>query len=168
MIGLQNRPAAAPSTYQDWLDCFARMRELPLSGDGDFAALALGSFSGSSAMQAALERQMVEAINVVLNKSVKRFVRDLNECIAFNDLAQVDTLFKRLKKNINKTLFFLNLSFLPGEFKDELYASITGQMTEFWNDTVGFLRQQALDHSNPDLEDALFLIRRIRLFSQQG
>lgn len=166
MIGLRERPAtAAPSTYQDWLDCFARMRELPLSGNRDFEVLALGSFSGTSAMQAALERQMVDTINVVLNKSVKRFVRDLNECIAFNELAQVDVLFKRLKKDISKTMFFLNLSFLSGEFKDELYTSITNQMTGFWDDTVGFLRQQAMDYSNSDLEDALFLIRRIRLFS---
>lgn len=162
----QERPVtAAPSTYQDWLDCFARMRELPLSGNGDFEVLALGSFSGTGAMQAALERQMVYTINAVLNKSVKRFVRDLNECIAFNELAQVDVLFKRFKKDISKTMFFLNLSFLSGEFKDELYASITGQMTGFWDDTVGFLRQQAMDYSNSDLEDALFLIRRIRLFS---
>lgn len=166
MIELRERPAtAAPSTYQDWLDCFARMRELPLSGNGDFEVLALGSFSGTGAMQAALERQMVDTINAVLNKSVKRFVRNLNECIAFNELAQVDVLFKRLKKDVNKTLFFLNLSFLSGEFKDELYASITSQMTGFWDDTVGFLRQQAMDYSNSDLEDALFLIRRIRLFS---
>lgn len=165
MIELRERPAAAPSTYQEWLDCFARMRELPLSGNGDFEVLALGAFSGTSAMQAALERQMVDTINAVLNKSVQRFVRDLNECITFNELAQVDVLFKRLKKDINKTLFFLNLSFLSSEFKAGLYASITDQMTDFWNDTVGFLRQQVMDHSNSDLEDALFLIRRIRLFS---
>ena len=141
------------------------MRKLPLSGNGDFEVLSLGSFSGTGAMQAALERQMVDTINAVLNKSVKRFVRDLNECIAFNELSRVDVLFKRLKKDVNKTLFFLNLPFLSSEFKDELYASITGQMTRFWDDTVGFLRQQAMDYSNSDLEDALFLIRRIRLFS---
>ena len=75
------------------------------------------------------------------------------------------SLFKRFKKDVNKTMFFLSLSFLSDEFKDELYASITDQMTEFWDDTVDFLRQQAMDYSNSDLEDALFLIRRIRLFS---
>ena len=165
MIELQEKPAAAPSTYQEWLDCFARMRERSLSENVDFEALAFGSFSGTSSMQAALERQMVDTINAVLNKSVKRFVRDLNERIAFHELAQVDVLFKRFKRDINKTIFFLDLPFLSGEFKDELYASITGQMAEFWDDTVGFLRRQAMDHSNSDLEDALFLIRRIRLFS---
>jgi len=166
MIELRERPVAdAPSTYQDWLDCFARMKEVPLSGNGDFEVLALGSFAGTSAMQAALERQMVDTINAVLNKSVKRFVRDLNECIAFNELAQVDVLFKRLKRDIHKTTFFLELSFLSSDFKNELYQSITDQMTGFWDDTICFLRQQAMDYSNSDLEDALFLIRRVRLFS---
>ena len=165
MIELRERPVAdAPSTYQDWLDCFARMKEVPLSGNGDLEVLALGSFAGTSAMQAALERQMVDTINAVLNKSVKRFVRDLNECIAFNELAQVDVLLKRLKRDIHKTTFFLELSFLSSDFKNELYQSITDQMTGFWDDTICFLRQQAMDYSNSDLEDALFLIRRIKLF----
>lgn len=166
MIELREKPvAAAPSTYQNWLDCFERMKEVPLSGNGDFDVLALGSFAGTGAMQTALERQMVDTINSVLNKSTKRFIRDLNECIAFNELAQVDVLFKRLKKDIHKTTFFLELSFLPSDFKNELYQSITDQMTDFWDDTIRFLRQQAMDYSNSDLEDALFLIRRIRLFS---
>ena len=141
------------------------MKEAPLSGNGDFDVLALGSFAGTGTMQAALERQMVDTINAVLNKSTKRFIRDLNECIAFNELAQVDVLFKRLKKDIHKTTFFLELSFLSSDFKNELYQSITDQMTGFWDDTIRFLRQQAMDYSNSDLEDALFLIRRIRLFS---
>lgn len=166
MIELRERPVAAtPSTYQDWLDCFERMKKAPLSGNGDFDVLALGSFAGTGTMQAALERQMIDTINTVLNKSMKRFIRDLNECIAFNELAQVDVLFKRLKKDIHTTTFFLELPFLTSDFKNELYQSITDQMTAFWDDTIRFLRQQAMDYSNSDLEDALFLIRRIRLFS---
>lgn len=166
MIELQERPvAAAPSTYQDWLDCFERMKEVPLSSNGDFDILARGSFTGTGTMQVALERQMVDTINAVLNKSTKRFIRDLNECIAFNELAQVDLLFKRLKKDIHKTTFFLELSFLTNDFKCELYHSLTDQMIGFWDDTIRFLQQQARDYSNSDLEDALFLIRRIRLFS---
>lgn len=157
--------AAAPSTYQDWLDCFARMKEVPLSGNGEFELLALGSFTGAGRMQAALERQMADTIHTVLNKSVKRFVRDLNECIVFNELAQIDVLFKRFKSDVNKTTFFLALPCLSDDFKAELYQSISGQMTDFWEDTICFLQQQSMEYANSDLEDALFLIRRIKLFS---
>ena len=111
MIGLQERAIAeAPSTYQEWLDCFERMKEVPLSNNRDLEVLSLGTFAGTGTMQAAFERQMVDTVNVVLNKSTKRFMRDLNECIAFNELAQVDVLFKRLKKDIHKATFFVNLS----------------------------------------------------------
>lgn len=34
----------------------------------------------------------------------------------------------------------------------------------FWDNMIAFLQQQANDFSNSDLEDALFLIRRIKLF----
>lgn len=165
MIGLQERAIAeAPSTYQEWLDCFERMKEVPLSNNRDLEVLSLGTFAGTGTMQAAFERQMVDTVNAVLNKSTKRFMRDLNECIAFNELAQVDVLFKRLKKDIHKATFFVNLSFLPNSFKTELYRSVTEQMTMFWDNMIAFLQQQANDFSNSDLEDALFLIRRIKLF----
>ncbi len=166
MIGLAERSTlSAPSTYQEWLDCFSAMKEQPLSSSGVYEVITLGSFAGTGAMQVALEQQMVDTINVVLNRSIKRFVRELNECIAFNELEQAEFLFKRFKKDINKTLFFMQLSFLSGEFKTELYSSISVQMTGFWDDTVGFLKQQAMEYSNSDLEDAIYLIRRIKLFS---
>ncbi len=165
MIGLQERAIAdAPSTYQEWLDCFERMKEVPLSNNRDFEVLSLGTFAGARTMQAAFERQMVDTVNVVLNKSTKRFVRDLNDRIVFNELAQVDVLFKRLKKDIHKATFFVNLSFLSNSFKAELYRSVAEQMTAFWDNMIAFLQQQANDFPNSDLEDALFLIRRIKLF----
>ena len=108
---------------------------------------------------------MVDTINVVLNKSIKRFVRELNECITFNELDRAEFLFKRLKKDIHKTLFFMQLSFLSADFKTELYSSISVQMNGFWNDTIGFLRKQAMEYANSDLEDAIYLVRRIKLFS---
>ena len=54
MIGLQERAIAeAPSTYQEWLDCFERMKEVPLSNNRDLEVLSLGTFAGAGTMQAA-------------------------------------------------------------------------------------------------------------------
>jgi hypothetical protein len=156
---------SAPYTYQQWLDCFMLMKQQPLSSAEPYEAAASGSFSGTPAMQAALQQQMVDTINVVLNRSIKRFVRELNECITFNELDRAEFLFKRLKKDIHKTLFFMQLSFLSADFKTELYSSISVQMNGFWDDTIGFLRKQAVEYENSDLEDAIYLVRRIKLFS---
>lgn len=154
-----------PVTYQQWLDCFQLMREQPLSSVGIYEAAAAGTFTGTRAIQAALERQMVDTINAVLNRSEKRFLRELNECLSFHELERAEFLFKRLKKDVHQTLFFMQLSFLSDGFKEKLYSSIKTQLDCFWNDTIASLRKRAMDHPNSALEDTIFLIRRIRLFS---
>ena len=37
-------------------------------------------------------------------------------------------------------------------------------MNGFWEDTITFLQNQSLDYSNSDLEDVIFLVKRIKLF----
>ncbi|MCH5191709.1 MAG: hypothetical protein J1F23_06040 [Oscillospiraceae bacterium] len=154
----------APTTYQEWLDCFETMKHNPVSGNGVFDAVASGSFTGTEITIGAMQNQVVETVNAILDKSVKRFIKELNESISFNDLSQIDVLFRHLKRDIEKSLFFENLFFLPKTFRTELSQSVKTQMQKFWNDTVKFLYEQSLEFSNSELEDVLFLINRIHLF----
>ena len=122
MIISSEKPTISPPvTYQQWLDCFQLMREQPLSSVGIYEAAAAGSFTGTRAIQAALERQMVDTIHAVLNRSEKRFLRELNECLSFHELERAEFLFKRLKKDVHQTLFFMQLSFLSDGFKEKLF-----------------------------------------------
>ena len=154
----------APTTYQEWLDCFEIMKQNPVRGNGVFEAVASGSFIGTEVTNGAMQKQVIETVNAVLDKSVKRFIKELNESIAFNDLLQIDILFRRLKQDIERSLFFENLFFLPKTFRKELSLSVKTQMQKFWDDTVRFLYDQSLEFSNSELEDVLFLIKRIHLF----
>ena len=146
------------------MNCFNQMKEEPLSKI-DYEQFSKGEFWGSETTLVSLENQMVDAINVVLNRIVKRFLKDFNEYLVFNELSQMDNLFKKLKKDINHVMFFLDLNFLSDDFKKELYNSVSEQMLVFWNDTIDFLQKQANEYYNSDLEDVLFLIKRIKLFS---
>lgn len=154
----------APATYQDWLNCLAILRGTNVAGSGVYEAMLEGSFFGTEATKAALQRQIIDSINIMLDRCAKRFIRNMNDSITFNELAQIELLFKRLKKDVRIALFFEKLDFLPPEFRKDLSASIRGQMTDFWNETTAFLYDQSLEYSNPDLEDALYLIKRIKLF----
>lgn len=154
----------APTTYQDWLSCFELMKNEPVSGNGIYDMVVLGSFSGTEHTETAMQKQIVETVNAVLNKSIKRFVKRLNECIAFNELSELDLLFNRLKKDTHRALFFNKLDFLPLNFRKELSTSVEKQMNEFWDGTIRFWEQQSIEFSNSELEDALFLINRIKLF----
>jgi len=153
-----------PSTYQDWLDCLDMMK----SGTGVnaelFEAVCRGTFSGTELTRNALQRQIVETVNALLNKSIKKFTGGLNDNLMFNELQQTELLFKRLKREINSSMFFMRLAFLPMEFRAELEASVKEQMGDFWADTVKLLHEQAVELSNPDLEDVLLLVNRIKLF----
>ena len=163
-IAAERTIVQAPTTYQEWLSCFEIMKNSSAAGNEVFDIVCRGSFAGSDLTRNALQKQIAETVNDVLDKSVKRFIRSLNENIAFNDFSQTELLFKRLKKDISKSLFFTRLSFLPEEFRRELEESVKNQMSGFWKDTVKFLYEQSLEFSNSDLEDVIFLIKRIKLF----
>ena len=154
----------APTTYSEGLSCFDRMKNEPAAGNEVFDIVCEGSFAGSDLTRNALQKQIVETVNAVLDRSVKRFIRNLNENIAFNELSQTELLFKRLKKDVHRSLFFTRLSFLPKEFRAELEGSVKDQMCRFWDDTIRFLYDRSLEFSNSELEDLLFLVKRIRLF----
>lgn len=163
-ITVEKTAVNIPTTYQEWLTCFEIMKSGSVAGNEAFDAASNGSFVGNDLTKNALQRQIVETVNAVLDKSVKRFIRNLNESIAFNELPETVLLFKRLKKDVHKALFFTKLSFLPKDLRQELEKSVKDQMTGFWEDTITFLQNQSLEFSNSDLEDVLFLVKRIRLF----
>lgn len=155
-----------PSSYQDWLDCFERMRKDPFSAVQDFEAAAAGTFQGTPAMTAALERQLIDTVNALLDRYTRRFIRHLNGCLADGAYEQLDLYFRRLRNDVRRVLFFRSLSFLPEDFRTELYGGVKKQMEDFWQETVGFLRQQSLEAVLSELEDALLVIRRIKLFTE--
>lgn len=154
----------APSTYQEWLVCFDMIKNGTGADNELFEAVGMGTFVGSDLTKNALQKQIVETVNAFLDKSAKRFIRNLNENIAFNELCQTELLFKRLKKDVSKSLFFKKLTFLPESFRLELEESVKEQMSNFWEATTKFLHNQSLEFSNSDLEDLLFLVNRIKLF----
>lgn len=161
---LEKTSIKAPATYQEWLDCLDVLKGTNVHGTGVYDALVSGSFVGTEVTKAALQKQIVDAINIMLDNSAKRFIKNMNESIVFNELGQIELLFNRLKKDVKVSLFFESLDFLPKEYRDELSDSVRQQMLNLWNETTSFLYGQSLEYSNSDLEDALFLIRRKKLF----
>ena len=154
----------SPTTYKEWLDCFEIMKHNPACGNGVFEAVTSGCFTGTEVTIGAMQNQIVETVNVILDKSTNQFIKELNESILFCDLSEVDILFRQLKRDIEKSLFFEKMFFLPNTFRNELSEIVKVQMQEFWDDTMDFLYKQSLEVSNSELEDMLFLIKRIHLF----
>lgn len=155
----------APNTYQEWLHCFDVLKQNAVNVRDMLDAIALGHFTGTDQTCSALQKQVVETVNAILDKSAKRFVKELNDCIVFNDFTEIEIIFRRLKRDVNgKAMFFDKMLFLPRSFRDELGQSVKTQMQMFWDETVTFLQRQSLECSNSELDDAVYLLKRIHLF----
>lgn len=165
MIESEITEISPPVNYQEWLAFFSRIKNERNCEAGVFEALSKGSLEDMTPnIEEAFKNQLVETVNIILDRSAKRFVKEMNESITFNDLCQMDVLFIRLKRDVKRARFFEGLSFLSVDFRGELSASLKKQMSEFWNSTVKFLYEQSVEFSNSQLEDALYTIRRIKLF----
>jgi len=163
---LEREHFTPPTTYEDWLNCFDFLKQSSSVDSGVAMTIAKGSFINRGYIAGQFQQKLVETINEMLNKRTARFMKDLNMLISFNELSDIVPLFFRLRNEVNKCLFFTELIFLDANIKCELEQSVKTQMENFWNDTVMFLQRQALEYYNADLEDSLFLIHRIRLFSE--
>lgn len=163
---LEREQFTPPSTYEEWLNCFDLLRLSSSVDSGVAMTIANGSFINRGYIAVQFHQKLAETINEMLNKRISRFLKDLNLLISFNELSDIVPLFVKLRNEVNKCLFFTELGFLDANVKRELEESVKTQMGKFWNDTIMFLQRQTLEIYNTDLEDSLFLIRRIDLFSK--
>lgn len=163
---LERELLAPPTTYEDWLLCFDFLKSSPSVDNSVAMTIANGSFVNRGYIAVQFHQKFAETINEMLNKCIARFLKDLNMLISFNELSDIVPLFVKLRNEVDKCLFFCELECLDKKIKQELEQSIKTQMANFWDDTINFLKRQAFEFSNEDLEDSLFLIRRIRLFKE--
>lgn len=155
---------APPTTYEEWLNCFDLLKTSSFVDDGIIMTIKKGSFVNRGYIATQFNQKLVETINEALNKRITRFLKDLDMLITFNELSGLVPLFIKFRNEVRKCLFFRTLEFLDCKVKHELEQSAKMQMEQFWESTVSFLQKQSLEFSNADLEDSLFLIRRIQLF----
>ena len=63
--------------------------------------------------------------------------------------------------------FFRELDFLPEQYRATLSDSIVREVSAYWDRLLRTLRRQTLEYSDPDLEDAVYRISRIKPFPRQ-
>lgn len=158
---------APPTTYEDWLKCFDALKSGSAADIETITAAANGRFDDKGYLAARFQQKLAETVNAMLNKRIARFLRDLNTLVSFNELSDIVQLFVKLRNEVNKCLFFTEFGFLEASVRQELESSVKTEMERFWGDAVASLQKQALEYHNTGLEDSLFLIRRLTLFTKR-
>ena len=154
----------APATYKEWLDCFEVLKKFRNIEKEQLERIMEGSFCSSPQMTAIFQKQLIETVNAMLDMRIKHFVRSVNECIEFNEFEFLDLCFVKLKKETAQVLRLAELRFLDSGFRESLSSSIREQLGSFTDKVLGHLGEEASEHGNTALEDALYLIKRIDLF----
>jgi len=153
-----------PATYEQWLRCFDLLR-LSTSVDSSVAmTIANGSLAGKGYIIEKFHQKLADTITEMLNKRFAWFVKDLNMLLNFNELLDIAPLFVKLRNQLEICLVLTRLSFLEADIQASLALSVRTQAQKFWGETVGFLQRQSVEVDSSDLNDSLFLIRRINLF----
>ena len=153
-----------PVTYEDWLNCFNILKQTSTISDAEIVSISKGFFAEKDYICVQFHQNLAETVNLMINNRTAVFIKNLEKLISFNEISGITSLFVKLRNEINRCLFFTQLDFLDKDFKQELERSLKAQTQKFWTDILAHLHKESLEFSNPDLEDSLFLIRRIKLF----
>lgn len=155
-----------PTNYQEWIDCLKRMQKssgLPF----DMSMLERGRMSCDGAALGRFETHLTETVNIMLNREIGRFVRNLNEALEFGEFDSLPFLARRFQEQIHSCLFFQYIGFLPASFREELGMETRRQVMKVWKELMRRLLEIQEETGNPDLEDALYGIRRVKLFGEE-
>ena len=123
MIELAALLKQPPHTYQDWLDCLEYMEKSSV-GEEFFDMLTLGSLQCSEQMLLRFREHIVVSLNRMIDHRTKRFIRELNRFLEFNDAAGVVALFRKYKKDMEQCMFFKKIAFVQDTFREELSISV--------------------------------------------
>ena len=149
-----------PQTYRQWLDLMNHLQEHPLD-TGALEVLARGSYLGNPAP--AFLQRLSETVSLVLTRHTRRFLRQVDEALADGEPDMIPVLASRLKKSIQKCLFYRSLDFLDTEYVRSLDRGYREQLENFWNDLLRELTRSARETGSYELEDLVRELKRITI-----
>lgn len=150
----------APSTYQEWIDCFAYIRSHP-NDRAYLVKLSDGSFHGDSQMLDMYLRRLDDTLREMISARITRFLAQIDELFAENDLDGVEVLSVRFCRDISACFFFKELSGIPQKQKTEFADGFSEQLQQFWSRLIREMKLQAEEHRNDELEELAFRLARL-------
>ena len=154
----------APKTYVDWLDCFEVLSHKNVS-KSELQLLSMGECVASEESIEFLETQMIKTINIMIRRYIQSINKELELHMMYNEYDNIYQLFINLANKFNGCMFFLQLDFMSVKFRKELRSSIIHETKKFWQLMINTMYSQCIEQNNLFLEDELYMIKRIKLFS---
>ncbi len=152
--------AAAPQTYQQWLECFEMLSTGPVSGEY-VESLKHGSCPGIEKMTAKFDERLQETVNRMMNRATKHCTRSLNEALEEGDFSYIEVILRRCRREIEHCRFYRELPFLQAEFRDRLDMQVVKETNRYWDRLKGYLAKLIEETESAELYDLLYYIKRL-------
>lgn len=152
-------PGRPPETYQQWMDCLRYLQEHP--SDGTVCLLMQQGTLPAGASET-FKARLSDTVSMMLSVHCRRFLRQVDQALSEGDGDMVPLLAKRFWRTVSNSLFYRRLAFLDGAFVALLEEGYTGQLRAFWKDFLRQLERDARESGNPELEDLVLEMKKIR------
>lgn len=154
---------APPRSYYEWLKCFDALSSRTVGAD-EFSLLMQGECVDADRSIEYLEEQLVRTINAMIQRYIHMFNREIDMYASQGDYDGLYLSFCKLAGKFRHCLFFRSLEFMSTDFREELSRSVESELSAFWQRVIRSLYLQCMEQNDFQMEDQIYMIRRIRLF----
>lgn len=157
---MTDRELTTPETYGDWLKCF----EILASGSVSQHFLDMIE-CGICPEYEHLEERFLErlqyTVKEMLTRSVKRCNKNLNELLEDGDFSSMEVFLRRSYTEMDRCRFYRKITFLKGEFLNELDLQVVAEKTRYWSELKQYLTDIAEESGNSELYDTVYYMKRL-------
>lgn len=150
-----------PATYQEWLEYMKKLEAMPVYEE-DILLLEQGSLPPGGFVADKFQAHVVETVDVMLKRYVRKFNRLVNESMELGTVGDVQILCLRLRREMGNCFFFKHIRFLEKEFARELEKELNLQITLFWKRELREIIRLNEQAYYPELEDLIYSMRRMQ------
>ena len=131
-------------------------------GAEDICLLERGMLPPGGFVADKFQTRIVETVDAMLKRYVRKFNRLLNEALEYNEIETAQLLCVRLRREMEYCFFFTHIRFLEKEFTEELAKELQIQIGLFWKQELQELVRMNEQVYHPGLEDLIYSMRRMR------
>ncbi len=142
------------------MDCFQYFETQAVKAE-DILLLEKGSMPFGGYIADRFQKRVVQTVDAMLKRYVKRFNRSLKEAMEMGDFQSIPFLCERTQKEIAYCYFYEHIIFLDKPFAVELSEEVNKQRKLFWLSVLHEMERIHKETCHPELEDIIYLLKRM-------
>lgn len=149
-----------PATYQEWINCLQKIAKEPVNKE-DMLLIEYGKMPDGGYIPEKFQQRVIQAVDQMLKKYVKRFQDNLKEVMETGDYQSVSFLCRRLQREMEYCYFFQHMLFLEKTFVSNLQQEVDEQIYIFWGKVLCEMERIYKEAFYAGLEDVIYTLKRI-------